>query len=166
MGFFDQLGKTISHGVDRAKFEAEKFQKTSRLQGNVGNIKQQLDGKMIELGQRAYDLYRAGQITAPSVAKLAQEIDKLRAEMIVKEEELKAAQAEMFVEPVLPTISTAQSIPISQDAPQQENNAIPAPSPAAQSSLSPEHTKTCPNCQFQMPTRAVFCPNCGLRVEQ
>ena len=48
--------ETISHGVDRAKFEADKFQKTSRIQGNVNNIKQQLDGKMIELGQSIVSL--------------------------------------------------------------------------------------------------------------
>lgn len=157
MSLLDQISKTISQGMDRAKFEAEKFQKTSQLQGEVYNLKKQLDSKLIELGQRAYDLQRAGQINIPSVADMARVIDQVRAEMIGKEEELKAAQAETFEGPPSAPVSPAQSVPIGDDDTSTQEAQSPPPSATAGS-------KTCPACSFQMPLHAVFCPNCGFRV--
>lgn len=152
MGFLDQISKQITQGVDRAKFEAEKFQKTTRLQGEVNEFRRQLDGKLVELGQRAYELQRAGQISSATLAELATAVDQLRGSLLVKEEELKSAQAEIFVEPPPPPPSpaTAQQVPISYEQPA-------APQPVAS-------TKICGVCSFEMPATAMFCPNCGTRV--
>ena len=152
MGFLDQLGKQISQGVDRAKFEAEKFQTTTRLQGEVNEFRRQLDAKLGELGQRAYELQRAGQINSATLAELAQAVDQLRATVLAKEEELKSTQADVFVEPP----------PVAGPPP-----AHPAPStyapPAAPMPATPSQ-KLCTVCNFQMPSAAMFCPNCGTRV--
>ncbi|OAN44341.1 hypothetical protein A6A03_17135 [Chloroflexus islandicus] len=148
MGLLDQLSKTISQVGDRAKFEAEKFQKTTRLQGEINELRRQIDQKLLELGQRAYDLQRAGQIHAPTLAELAAALDQLRAILVAREEELKQAQNEVYIEPtpVTPPAPTVQSVPISE-----------APPTAA-------GPKTCPQCGFQMPATAIFCPSCGTRV--
>jgi hypothetical protein len=150
MGFLDQISKQITQGVDRAKFEAEKFQKTTRLQGETNELRRQIDTKLGELGQRAYELQRAGQINSASLAELANAIDQMRSSLVGKEEELKQAQAEVFVEPP-PVVETppptAQQVPISYE---------PTPQPAA--------SKICGVCNFQMPASAMFCPNCGTRV--
>jgi hypothetical protein len=155
MGFLDNLSKTITQGVDRAKFEAEKFQKTTRLQGEVNEFRRQVDARLSELGQKAYELHRAGQIQSASIAELATAVDQLRSALVVKEEELKQAQAEVFEEPPpvpgAPTTTQAQQVPISYEAPVQ-----PPPAPAA--------TKNCGVCGFTMPSTAMFCPNCGTRV--
>lgn len=151
MGFLDQISKQITQGVDRAKFEAEKFQKTTRLQGEANELRRQIDTKLGELGQRAYELQRAGQINSASLAELASAIDQMRSSLVGKEEDLKQAQAEVFVEPppVVETAPpTAQQVPISYE---------PTPQPAASS-------KICGVCNFQMPASAMFCPNCGTRV--
>ncbi len=149
MGFLDQISKQITQGVDRAKFEAEKFQKTTRLQGEVNEFRRQLDGKLGELGQRAYELQRAGQISSATIAELAHAVDQLRASLLAKEEELKGAQAEVFEEPPpAPGAPAAQQVPIS----------VEQPAPAAPSA------KVCGVCSFQMPGSAMFCPNCGTRV--
>ena len=152
MGFLDQLGKQISQGVDRAKFEAEKFQTTTRLQGEVNEFRRQLDAKLGELGQRAYELQRAGQINSATLAELVQAVDQLRATVLAKEEELKSSQADVFVEP--PPVAGAPP-------------AHPAPStyapPAAPTPATPSQ-KLCTVCNFQMPFTAMFCPNCGTRV--
>jgi Tfp pilus assembly protein FimV len=149
MSFFDKIGKTITQGVDRAKFEAEKFTKTTRLQGELNDYQRQLNEKMVELGQRAYDLQRAGQINVPTIADLARAVDQLRTGLVGKEEELKAAQNEIFIEPLggaVPSAS-AQQVPIETAPPPQ-----------------PVGPKSCPNCSFTMPSTAMFCPNCGSRV--
>ncbi len=174
MSFLDQIGKSISHGVDRAKFEADKFQRTNRLQSELNDIKKRLDKTLIDMGQRAYDLHRAGQINAPTIGAMAQTVDKLRSEMVIKEEALKTVQAEVYEEPLGTITAPAQPVPIVQEAP-PDTMPPPAPPPAQTVSAplpavtappaqpSPA-TKTCPQCHFQMPMRAVFCPNCGFRI--
>ncbi len=156
MGFLDNLSKQITQSVDRAKFEAEKFQKTTRLQGEANELRRQIDGKLGELGQRAYELQRAGQINSPTLAELATAVDQLRSTLLAKEEELKESQAEIFVEPPAPpppapTTPPTQQVPISYEQ---------APPAAAQ----PAAQKLCGVCGFQMPSSAMFCPNCGTRV--
>ena len=160
MGFLDNISKSITQGVDRAKFEAEKFQKTTRLQGEVNEFRRQMDGKLAELGQKAYELQRAGQIQSASIAELATAVDQLRSALVVKEEELKQTQAEVFVEPPPApgqAPAQAQQVPISYDAPAQPAQPVQPPPPTT-------GTKGCGVCGFVMPTTAMFCPNCGTRV--
>ena len=152
MGFLANLSKSISQGVDRAKFEAEKFQKTTRIQGEIGELKKQIDGKRGELGDRAFELYKAGQIQSPTLGDMVKALEALRASITLKEEELKIAQAEVFVEPTPPA-----------GTPQQPSGAAPQPSQPATPGQPVAVAKSCPNCQFQMPASAVFCPNCGAR---
>ncbi len=170
MNFFDNITKTISHGVDRAKFEAEKFQKTTRIQGELNESRKEHDDKLKELGLRAYELFRAGQIGAPSVASLAQELDALKAQLTLKEEELRAAQTENFVEPKSPP--SAQQVPIHEEPATPSSGPVYTPPPPAATYTPPPSgvaaasaaEKSCPTCGFQMPRTAMFCPNCGTRV--
>jgi hypothetical protein len=153
MGFLDNLSKSISQGVDRAKFEAEKFQKTTRIQGEIGELKKQIDGKRADLGDRAFELYKAGQIQSPTLGDLVKALEALRASITLKEEELKTAQAEIFVEP--PATGTPSATPTGSAS----QSSAPPPTQGQPVAV----TKSCPNCQFQMPASAVFCPNCGAR---
>jgi hypothetical protein len=153
MGFLDNLSKSISQGVDRAKFEAEKFQRTTRIQGEINELRKQIDLKRAELGDRAYELYKAGQIQSPTLGDIVKAMEALRGGITLKEEELKTAQAEIFVEPTPPTGTPA---PPTGPAPQTY---APPTTPGQPVTVA----KSCPNCQFQMPAAAVFCPNCGAR---
>jgi hypothetical protein len=149
MGLLDQLSRSIAQSVDRAKFEAEKFQRTTRLQGEVNELRRQVDSKLNELGQRAYELLRAGQIQSATLAELGAVVDQLRSALVMKEEELKQAQAEVYVEPPAPAPPPpSQSVPIDYAPP-------PSSTPVV---------KQCGVCGFQMPGTAMFCPNCGTRV--
>jgi hypothetical protein len=149
MGFLDNISKSISQGVDRAKFEAEKFQKTTRVQSEINDLKRQIDAKRAELGDRAFDLYKAGQIQSSTLGDLVTALEALRTSITLKEEDLKAAQSDLYVEPP-PAAGTT-------------------PPTAAQNVAQPRQgqpvsvAKSCVNCQFQMPASAVFCPNCGAR---
>ena len=148
MGFLDNISKSISQGVDRAKFEAEKFQKTTRIQGELNELKRQIDAKRAELGDRAFDLYKAGQIQSSTLADLVMALEALRTNITLKEEDLKAVQSDNYVEPV-PPAGAPTSPPANQAAPRQGQTVSVA--------------KSCTNCQFQMPASAMFCPNCGTR---
>jgi hypothetical protein len=149
MGFLDNLTKSISQGVDRAKFEAEKFQRTNRLQGEINDLLRQIDAGRAELGDRALELYKAGQIQSPTLADLVKSLEALRSSVTLKEEELKSAQADGFVEPA--------------PAPSAAPPPAPAATPPAATGQPVAVTKSCANCQFQMPAAAMFCPNCGAR---
>ena len=154
MGFLDNLSKTISQGVDRAKFEADKFQKTTRLQNEINELRRQIDANRMEFGDRAIQLFRAGQIQSATLGEILKAMDALQGSITLKEEELKAAQAEVFVEPAPSSGVQAQQVPISSEPPTQAHQQVAAPA----------GMKFCPNCQFQMPVSAMFCPNCGARL--
>jgi hypothetical protein len=177
MRFLDQFGKAANHMIDRARFEAEKFQKTSRIQSELGEVKQQLDAQWIEMGQRAYDLYRTGNMQTASFTDLVQEIDRLRVEITKKEDELRIAQADNYIEPEVPPDQQARPVPVEQgppppppsfkgqQTPQQPAQQAPQrTAPPAQQDNTATDKKICPACSFQMPNHAVFCPNCGFRV--
>ena len=154
MGFLDNLSKTISHGVDRAKFEADKFQKTTRLQNEINELKRQIDANRMEFGDRAIQLFRVGQIQSATLGEILKAMDALQGSITLKEEELKTSQTEVFVEPTPTAGMQAQNVPISSEPATQ----------ARPSAAAPAGMKFCPNCQFQMPTSAMFCPNCGARL--
>lgn len=158
MGFLDNISKSITQGVDRAKFEADKFQKTTRLQGEINDLQRQIDTKRAELGDRAMELYKAGQIQSPTLADIVKALDGLRSSVTLKEEELKTAQALVFVEP--PPAPTPP--PAAAPTPAAPTPAQPTSAPAT-SGQSVAVSKLCTNCQFQMPATALFCPNCGAR---
>jgi hypothetical protein len=187
MGLLEQLGKSVSQGLDRARFEAEKFQKVSRIQGEVNEIKKTIDSKLIDLGQRAYDLQRAGQISFSSVAELANNIDELRSMLVLKEEELTEAQSHIYEEdesmqinvpPPIHSPNIERGGPENASWQQKPQPSAPQPSAPQPSARQPapqqqgpqrqtpeeDTPKVCPVCHFRMSSRAVYCPNCGYHV--
>ena len=96
MRFLDNLSKTLSSGVDRAKFEADKFQRTTKLSSEIGNYKSQIDTNLRQLGERALELYQQGSLQAPEIASLAQIVAQLRDQQRAKEQELEQASAETY----------------------------------------------------------------------
>jgi hypothetical protein len=143
MGFLDSLSKTLTTGVDRAKFEADKFQRTSRISGEINNIKSQIDTNIRQLGERALELYQQGSLTAPEIASLAQIIGQLRDQQNQKESELNVAQSETF-ETWQPTQSTttptspAQNVPIMNET----TTSYPPQSSIPTSSYTPQANTT------------------------
>lgn len=154
MGFLDNISRQVTQGIDRAKFEAEKLARIARIQGEIADQRRQLDAKRLELADRAYELYKAGQIQSSTVAALVQEVDSLRSTVTLKEDELKSAQTDTYVE-TMPSYTppAAQDVPIS----------VEPTTTTSYSSVAPGK-KACPTCGFAMPVSSMFCPNCGTRV--
>jgi len=96
MGLLDTLSDRLSSGVDRVRFEADKFQRTSRISGEISNMKSQVDTNMRQLGERAFSLHQQGKLDAPEVASLTQIITQLQAQQADKERELGEAQSDTF----------------------------------------------------------------------
>ncbi len=96
MGLLDTLSDRLSSGVDRVRFEADKFQRTSRISGEISNMKSQVDTNMRQLGERAFSLHQQGKLQAPEVASLTQVITQLQAQQADKERELGEAQSDTF----------------------------------------------------------------------
>jgi hypothetical protein len=170
MSFLDNITKRVTQGVERAKFETDKIQRTLKMESELGDLKKQLDGKRLEFGDRALELYRAGMIQSPTLGAILREIEAFQQKLTLKEEELKIAQADQFAEAtVVPPPPAAQYVPVSVEVPVAPAAPPPPtytpPTPAVQPTSAPSaSTKACPNCQFQMPPTAVFCPSCGTRI--
>ena len=191
MKFLDNLSKTITTGVDRAKFEADKFQRTSRINGEISNLNSQIETNLRQLGERALELHEQGMLPAPEIASLAQVITQLRTQQQEKQRELDESNAETFEQyqasqarDVTPPPATGQNVPISREPVEgsfptptsSESHAFPPPStdisrsgvPNTASVGGPEPVGStpyaCANCGYAVPDGAVFCPNCGTRV--
>jgi hypothetical protein len=179
MRFLDNLSKTLSSGVDRAKFEADKFQRTSKINSEIGNFKSQIDTNMRQLGERALELYQQGSLQAPEIASLAQIIAQLRAQLGGKERELEQANAETF-EALQAAPAAPQNVPVAREP---VEGSFPTPT-AGESAASPSFSTdvsgsglpntasvvgsaasvACASCGYALPGGSAFCPNCGARV--
>jgi hypothetical protein len=196
MSLLDTISKTLSTGVDRARFEADKFQRTSRISGEISNVKSQVDTNMRQLGERAFELHQQGKLQAPEVASLTQVITQLQAQQADKERELGEAQNDTFdawlarqpqPQPSTPDQSTdmydqtSYTPPMSTpNTPSTMNNSSPVMTPGSSTTTAvpPFAGATgaqpavdaapyaCSNCGFALPANAIFCPNCGTRVAQ
>jgi hypothetical protein len=151
MGFLDNIGKSLSQGVDRAKFEAEKLQRTQRIKGELSDLQRQVETNLRQLGERALELHRSGQIQAPEIGSLAQMLDQLMDQQNAKQAELTAAQNDSF-EAQPPPQPQAYQQPGYQQGYQQP------PQQAASGTIS------CPSCNISLPANAAFCANCGARI--
>lgn len=96
MRFLDNIGKSLTSGAERVKYEADKFQRTSRISGEISNLRSQAETNLRQLGERALELYQQGTLQAPEIASLAQIIAQLREQQTAKEQELEQANAETF----------------------------------------------------------------------
>ncbi|GIV96512.1 MAG: zinc ribbon domain-containing protein [Herpetosiphonaceae bacterium] len=144
MGFLDNLGKTISQGVDRAKFEAEKLQRTNRIKGEINDLQQQIETNLRQLGERAMELHRQGSLQAPEIGSLVQMIEQLQTQIAAKQSELTAVQNETFEQQAGARGQQAES----------QHQAQPGAS-----------TISCPTCGTALPAGAAFCGNCGARIQ-
>jgi hypothetical protein len=143
MDLLDELNKTVAGGVGRLSFEARRLQKTTRIQGEIFGLRQQLDAGLTQLGRRALDLWAQGQLNQQALTEAATALQNIEAQLAAKEQELRAAQAETYVEPAAPP--PAQRVPID-------------PEPAA------PKQRICPQCGTVCGPTSRFCPNCGTRV--
>jgi rubrerythrin len=167
MRFLDTLTNSLSTGVDRVRFETEKFQRSGRISGEINNVVSQIETNTRQLGERALELYQQGTISAPEIASLAQIISQLREQQAEKERELEEVQNESFEawharQPQPSATDESGDVQASAGEAQSVNGAQ-----AEQINVQPAAGTApyaCSNCGYALPANAIFCPNCGVRV--
>ena len=191
MRFLDNLGKSLSTGVERAKYEADKFQRTSKINSEISNFNAQVETNLRQLGERALELYQQGTLQAPEIASLAQIIGQLRDQVQGKQRELEQANAETFEQfqatqpqPAPQATGEGYSIPIGREPVEgsfptptsHESHALPQassdisgtgmPNSASVGGVTPAGSTpyACSSCGFALPEGAAFCPECGTRT--
>lgn len=191
MRFLDNLGKSLSTGVERAKYEADKFQRTSKINGEISNFNAQIETNLRQLGERALELYQQGTLQAPEIASLAQIIAQLRDQQQSKERELEQVNAETFEQfqasqpqPAAQPENEGYSIPVGREPVEggfptptsSESNALPPTSSDISGTGIPNSASVggvtavgstpyaCSNCGFALPEGAAFCPECGAQA--
>ena len=122
----------LQRGAKRAGFEADKLQRTLKVQNTIGNLRTQIRGKVTHLGETALRLYRQGALVEDELKAIGQAIEALEAQAAEKETELAQIKAETFPDEEAPV----------------------AGHPGMGSWV-------CPNCGQAIPVEMRFCIHCG-----
>ncbi|HEY89312.1 MAG TPA: zinc ribbon domain-containing protein [Thermoflexia bacterium] len=122
----------LQRGAKRASFEADKLQRTLKVQNTIGSLRTQIRGKVTHLGETALRLYRQGALVEEELKAIGQAIEALEAHIAEKETELAQIKAETF--------------------PEEE------PLSAGQPGMG---SRVCPNCGQAIPVEMRFCIHCG-----
>jgi hypothetical protein len=143
--------KRLPRWLDRAGFEADKLMRANRVRAEAARLAQQADDKVQALGAKVLELSAAGIDLNPELAAFVIEINSLRAAVASKEEEIKAINAESWVEAAPP----APPAPIADPVAQRLQSYM---------DTTNNGTFTCPKCATVIRATATFCPRCGRKI--
>lgn len=129
--------KFFKRSAKRASFEADRLQRTMKVQNTIGNLRTQIKREVVHLGKAALRLYREGGLAEEELKAIGQAIEALEAQVAEKETELAQIKAETFPEP------------------EEEAPVAGQPEMVGQ---------TCPNCGQALPAGMRFCIHCGARL--
>lgn len=125
--------KFFRQSAKRASFEADKLQRAMKVQSTIGNLRTQVKGKVVLLGETALRLYREDALAEEGLKVIAQAIEALEAQIAETKAELTQIKAETL--------------------PEEEEEPV-AEQPGAGSQV-------CPNCGQTIPAELRFCIHCG-----
>lgn len=155
--------RRLPRWLDRAGFEADKMMRANRVRAEATRLRDQADDKTHALGIKVLELASSGTELDPQLKELVDEIVGLHAEVARKEDEVKAINSEVWVEPVVP----APSRPSSPGPSRTPSGAAPA-DPIAKRLQAYVDSKSgdfnCPSCGALIRSSAAFCPKCGRKV--
>ena len=123
----------LKHGVDVTKFKADQLLRVNRVQGEIGDLRREIFGVREKIADAVIDLHKQNTLSHSELEDLCIAIDKVDAQIAEKEALIANIRSEVPPQPVA-----------------YPPSAIPATS-----------TTPCPNCHFNAPVGAAFCPNCG-----
>ena len=137
----DDFFSKIKSGAGKMAFEAEKLNNIAHAKIELSNLKEQVQGLMISLGEAYYDFKATRGASESDLDGLLQGIKDLKQQIKDKNAEIKRLDEEEYV----PGEDAARSA------------TIPPAVPAA--------AKFCPNCGAKVAPGAKFCPDCGTGLQ-
>ena len=124
----DFFGK-LKSGAGKVAFEAEKMAKTNKAQGELGQLKRQIEAQYLKLGDLYYHHFINQAADVPDFGEICQQISGLEQQVGLKTEELQRISAETYGTP-------AAAVPIEMVPPAPAHvQAAPVPSLRTQKKL-------------------------------
>lgn len=144
MSLFDKARAALGQAAAAVSRETEVLS----LQAQLGNLDEENDRILIEVGKRARDLKRQGVIKDPQLESLLRRVEQIEEEMM----DLRRKVAE------------SQTRPVEATAPPPPPPAPAGPALAVSTAAPPAATKTCPKCNQVLAASAHFCDRCGAKL--
>lgn len=175
--------RSIRRGADRAAFEAERLVRVQREQSKLSNLSAEKRDRLVEIGERVWELFQAQQVTDARLLALCGQVQGLNTQIADQERTVERIKEEQPPEPpkcsacgreLAPSDTfcpacgarvTATSAPAGA-APAGASSASQAvidvqPSPPAAATPA---ARACPKCGRSLRAGATFCGGCGTRL--
>lgn len=154
--------KTVRDSANRATFEAARLYRVQQAQGQLTALQNQKQEKFRSLGEIAWDLFLAGQISEQRLLDVCREVKSLEEQIRDTGVRIEAIKQEQPPEPPKcpncareigenDTFCSSCGTPISRPV-----TATPLQSSAPQSN--------CPHCHKPLRPGATFCGSCGQKT--
>jgi hypothetical protein len=166
MTMSDFFGK-LKSGAGKVAFEADKMARLNRVQGELNQIKKQIETHFTKLGEMVYHQYTNPQGESPSFDAECQAIADLERQAEVKGEDIKRINAENYApQPTAQVASTppVPSMPVSPPPAADASAPFQPPTPAAVDPTAAPRSRFCPNCGHEVAPNVKFCPDCGAKM--
>ncbi|MEN6547249.1 MAG: zinc ribbon domain-containing protein [Armatimonadia bacterium] len=145
MSLFDKARAALGQAAAAVSRETE----TLSLQAQLGNLDEESDRVLIEVGKRARELKRQGLLSDPQMDSLLRRVEQIDEEMMELRHKVAGIQT--------PPVEATAPPPPPPPPPPASATAGPAPVP-------PAATKTCPKCNNTLSATAHFCDRCGAKI--
>ncbi len=129
----DILGK-LKSGASKAAFDADKLMKVRKIEGDITQLKKQIDNFQERLGEITYLSYVNKEPQSQEAIDYCEKLTALEQQVVAKQEEIKTIQAEIY------------------------GQAAPASAPVV------TNFQKCPNCGKMNAANTKFCAECGTKL--
>ena len=143
--------------VDVAAFEMDKRARIGRVQKQVDEVNRQIAEAVAQVGAKALELYRNGQLTVPELLPLCQAMLSLEGQVVGLQAQIAVIQQEVMPQDAL-------ACPHCHAPVMAEARFCPS---CGQSLVAPPVVQpgpTCPGCGSPTVIGAAYCGNCGYRL--
>ena len=166
MPWWDKAKTAVQGAAEKASFETNKLMRVQTEERALNELRGKGQARLVDLGKAALELYRAGTLTDPAVAGIAQDILLLEQQVGEQQAKVEAVRAEQFQPSVEAAPAAPAAPPPMSSAPAYTPPAPPvAPFlPEAPAAPAAPAMIECPNCHTQAVATAAFCPECGQRL--
>lgn len=143
---------------DQVALEADKMLRINRKQGEIGQLRKQVEQSIVQLGNAALGLHSLGIALPSELTAVCQQIDALSAQILQAEQEVERIRQETLPEPAplagTRCLTCGFMVPDAAAFCPNCGSARPKPPPSV----------TCIQCGNFLPPDARFCANCGQPV--